>query len=90
MLNIIHQPIKDCHSNYIAYVSSIDEAITEMIPRIRKQSQEFYTKNIREQLELKGTTIIDRHAGNGSFYTIVFVRHYCQITAALSRGLRSL
>jgi len=76
MLNIIHHPIKDCHSNYVVEVRSIDEAITEMIPRIRKQSQDFYTKNIREQLELNGCTIIDRHAGNGSFYTITLKNTY--------------
>ena len=74
MLNIKHEPTKDFHSNYVVEVDSIDNAIKELIPRIRKQSQEFYTKNIREELEKKGNTIIDQHAGNGSFYSIILVK----------------
>lgn len=54
MLNIKHEPTKDFHSNYVVEVDSIDNAIKELIPRIRKQSQDFYTKNIREELEKKG------------------------------------
>ena len=71
MLNIKHKPLKDFHSNYVVEVSTINEAISEMIPRIRKQSQDFYTKNLREELEKKGSTIIDQHAGNGSFYSTI-------------------
>lgn len=74
MLNIKHEPTKDFHSNYVVEVDSIDNAIKELIPRIRKQSQDFYTKNIREELEKKGNTIIDQHAGNGSFYSIILVK----------------
>jgi hypothetical protein len=74
MLNIKHEPLKDFHSNYVVEVDSIDNAIKELIPRIRKQSQEFYTKNIREDLEKKGNTIIDQHAGNGSFYSITLIK----------------
>lgn len=74
MLNIKHEPTKDFHGNYVVEVDSIDNAIKELIPRIRKQSQEFYTKNIREELEKKGNTIIDQHAGNGSFYSIILVK----------------
>lgn len=70
MLNIKHEPLKDFHNNYVVEVSNIDEAISEMLPRIRKQSQDFYRKNIREELERKGNTIIDQHAGNGIFYSI--------------------
>ena len=71
MLNIKHEPTKDFHNNYVVEANSIDEVVSEMIPRIRKQSQEFYKKNIREELERKGNTIIDQHAGNGIFYSIV-------------------
>jgi hypothetical protein len=74
MLNIKHEPTKDFHSNYVVEVDSIDTAIKELIPRIRKQSQDFYTKNIREELERKGSTIIDQHAGNGSFYSIILLK----------------
>ena len=38
MLNIKHEPTKDFHSNYVVEVDSIDTAIKELIPRIRKQS----------------------------------------------------
>jgi hypothetical protein len=74
MFNIKHEPTKDFYNNYIIESSCIDEVIFEMIPRIRKQSQEFYKKNIREELEKKNDTIIDRHAGNGIFYTIKKVK----------------
>ena len=74
MLNIKHQPTKDFHSNYVVEVDTIDNAIKELIPRIRKQSQDFYAKNIREELERKGNTIIDQHAGNGSFYSIILLK----------------
>lgn len=70
MLNIKHEPTKDFHNNYVVEANTINEVISEMIPRIRKQSQEFYRKNISEELENKKYTIIDKHAGNGIFYTI--------------------
>jgi hypothetical protein len=74
MLNIKHEPSKDFYSNYVVEVDNIEDAIKELIPRIRKQSQDFYIKNIRESLEKKGSTIIDQHAGNGMFYTIKLTR----------------
>lgn len=73
MLNIKHEPTKDFHNNYVVEATTIEEVISEMIPRIRKQSQDFYRKNIREELEKKNDTIIDQHAGNGIFYTIFIV-----------------
>lgn len=73
MLNIKHKPTKDFYNNYIVEASYIEEIISEMLPRIRKQSQDFYKKNIREELQKKNDTIIDRHAGNGIFYTIKIV-----------------
>lgn len=74
MFNIKHEPTKDFYNNYIIESSCINEVISKIIPRIRKQSQEFYKKNIREELENKNVTIIDRHAGNGIFYTIKKVK----------------
>lgn len=38
MLNIKHEPTKDFYNNYIVEASCIDEVVSEMIPRIRKQS----------------------------------------------------
>lgn len=73
MLNIKHEPTKDFYNNFLVEVDSIDTAIKELIPRIRKQSQDFYIKNICEELEKKGNTIIDQHAGNGSFYSIILI-----------------
>jgi hypothetical protein len=73
MLNIKHKPTKDFYNNYIIEASCIEEVISEMLPRIRKQSQDFYKKNICEELQKKNDTIIDRHAGNGIFYTIKIV-----------------
>lgn len=74
MLNIKHEPAKDFYNNYVVEVDDIDEAINELLPRIRKQSQNFYAKNIREDLAKKGNTIIDQHAGNGCFYSIILVK----------------
>ena len=76
MLNIKHEPTKDFYNNYIIEAYCVDEVITEMIPRIRQQSQNYYKKKMREELENKNNTIVDRHAGNGIFYTIKIVNEF--------------
>lgn len=73
MLKIIHVPSKNFHNDYIVEATSIDAVISEVLPRIRKKSQDFYKKSIRKDLENKGETIVDQHAGNGIFYTIKLI-----------------
>lgn len=51
--------------NYI--VNTIEEALDTLLPRIRRQSKEFYAKEIRRELEEDGETVVDKHAGNGVY-----------------------
>jgi len=69
-MKIENKPEQYCSDNYVVEVDSIEDAIKNIIPRIRIKSQAFYTENIRKELVKKGNTIIDRHAGGGSYYSI--------------------
>lgn len=44
------------------YGQNADELLEFMIPRIRRQSQEFYRICIREELRQDGRTLVDHHA----------------------------
>ena len=50
--------------------SDISEIVAECMPFVRQKSKAFYEKDIAEELQKKGETIIDRHAGSGTFYTV--------------------
>ena len=50
--------------------NDISEIVSECLPFIRQKSKSFYEKHIAEELAKKGETIIDQHAGSGTFYTI--------------------
>ena len=49
---------------------NINEIIQYILPRIRSSSQDFYRKNIVEELQSKSETIVDSHAGLSIFYTL--------------------
>ena len=74
MTTIKHKPLKqkngDFNNHYEVLTNNIDDCLNEMLPRIRLSSRNFYTKNIKDELENKGSAIIDQHAGNGIFYSI--------------------
>lgn len=80
MINIQHQPLKYFHNNYVVKSDSIEELIKEMIPRIRKQSQEFYNEHLSKELKDKGYSVVCRHSGCGNFYHVVLTTSYLQKT----------
>ena len=49
-----------------------DELIQECLMRIRPHSREFYATNLKQDLDSLGESIIDYHAGCGTFYTVIF------------------
>lgn len=51
----------------------INEIIEYCIPRIRKQSQDFYKREIREDLEKRKYSLIDIHAGMNIGYDIKII-----------------
>ena len=50
---------------------SVSELIDEMSKRIRVSSWPFYESEIKQDLSERGSSIIDKHAGGGSHYTVV-------------------
>ena len=70
MSNIKHVPTINFYNNYVVEVQTIEEALETLIPKIRQKSQQFYSEHIKNQLQEKGSTLIDRHAGNGCFYQV--------------------
>lgn len=52
---------------------SINEIIEYCIPRIRQQSQEFYKREIKEDLEKQKYSWIDIHAGMNFSYDIKLI-----------------
>lgn len=70
MVEINHTPTEDDPNSYEVIGDSIDEIVNECIPRIRQKSKKFYKEHLEKDLNNKGKSLIDRHAGNGNFYTV--------------------
>lgn len=69
--SIKHTPTNTDTNSYTIIGDSIDELIEECLKRIRPQSKDFYKSELRKDLEAKNTTLIDRHAGMGSYYKVI-------------------
>lgn len=65
-----HTPQENSLYRYLIESDSIEEAIAWVLPRIRNISKAFYKKEIRNDLEKNGKSIVDSHAGQGVFYLI--------------------
>lgn len=52
----------------------VNEIVNRLVERIRPQSKEFYRKELRHDLETIGESIVDRHAGCGTFYTVTLLK----------------
>ena len=46
------------------------DIIDTLLPLIRGRSQDFYRKELREDLERDGYSIVDVHAGQGTYYRV--------------------
>lgn len=71
MLEIKNTPSSIGKNHFTLTGDILGELLLEMMPRIRPESRAFYRQCIKEDLEKKGKSRIDAHAGMGYFYTIV-------------------
>ncbi len=71
MVEINHTPTQDDPNSYTVVGDSVDEIIDRCLQRIRPMSSEFYEKELYKDLQQKGESLIDRHAGNGNFYKVI-------------------
>ena len=71
MVEFNHTPTEHDPNSYTVIGDSIDEIIDKCLPRIRNMSTEFYKRELRKDLEQKGKSHIDRHAGNGNLYKVI-------------------
>lgn len=69
-VSIIHTPQENNTNRYTITGGSIQEIIEFCIPRIRQRSQEYYKKEIFQDLSKDKKSWIDPHAGMGSSYII--------------------
>ena len=71
---IEHTPVPLSENRYTISSNNIDVLIDECVKRIRQRSQEYYRIELRKDLEKKGKSMIDVHAGVGISY-IVILKH---------------
>jgi hypothetical protein len=72
-MKITHKPSKYFYQYYEVEVSTIDEAVIQLIPRLREKSQAFYKDELVKDLTNEKMSVIDHHAGNGCFYSIKMI-----------------
>jgi len=74
MITLTHTPQSHCQNHYKIEGDNIDELVLYCLQRIRAISQPFYKRELQEDLEKKGVSIIDIHAGMGAFYNVELIR----------------
>ncbi len=55
---------------YLLTGSNIDNLVEDALKRVRSISKDFYKKELRKELEQKGESKIDRHAGMGQYIKV--------------------
>jgi hypothetical protein len=70
MIREFHQPQSFNYHRYVIISDDIKEVLSFVIPRIRQSSQEYYSNEIVKDLNEKGFTLIDAHAGQSNNYLI--------------------
>jgi putative alpha-1,2-mannosidase len=55
---------------YLLTGSNIDDLVEDALKRVRSISKDYYRKALREGLEQKGESKIDRHAGMGQYIKV--------------------
>jgi len=66
-------PIQNNSSRYEVVSDNIEELITFMLPRIRSQSRAFYEREIKLDLLATKESLVDSHAGHGTFYILKLI-----------------
>lgn len=77
MTTIINAPLKQginglFENHYIIEDTDIEALIIFCLIRVRTKSQNFYKKELRNDLENNKISFIDIHAGMGSIYTVKY------------------
>jgi hypothetical protein len=70
VIKITHTPQTHTENSYRMVGDSVDELVEECLKRIRPQSKGFYKKELRNDLETSGKSLIDVHAGMGNSYNV--------------------
>jgi hypothetical protein len=89
MTTLTHTPTEHDNSNYLIVGDDIDELIEYLVSRIRAQSKDYYAKNLREDLTKTRCSIVDRHAGQGTFYNVVLGPYVTLTVDAVQKVLNS-
>jgi len=71
MVKITHTPQNLSYNRYTIESDNIEELILNCVSRIRINSKDYYEKELRIDLENKGKSLIDVHAGVGISYVVI-------------------
>jgi len=71
MLTITHTPQPLSYNRYTIEGDNIDELILNCLSRIRITSKKYYESELKTDLETKGKSLIDVHAGVGVSYVVI-------------------
>jgi len=71
MITITHTPQNLSYNRYTIESDNIDELVKDCVSRIRPQSKKYYESELRIDLENKGKSLIDVHAGLGVSYVVI-------------------
>ena len=72
MVKVKHTPTPHDANSYTIVGDSIDELTEECLKRIRAKSQDYYRVELENDLKKSNQSLIDRHAGMGSYYKVKF------------------
>lgn len=70
MVEIKHTPRENSDNRYLIIGDNIEELVEFCLFRIRERSKEYYRKELLNDLQNKGSSLIDVHAGMGNSYTV--------------------
>jgi len=71
MIIITHTPKNLSYNRYTIESNNIDELVKDCVSRIRPQSKKYYESELIKDLESKGKSLIDVHAGLGISYVVI-------------------
>lgn len=71
MIKVVHRPYREFKNSYNIFGDNVDELVTACVARIRENSKEFYRQELNNDLNIKGASIIDMHAGMGIAYSVI-------------------
>lgn len=70
MVTLTHIPEEYSDNRYVISGENIDELVSACLVRIRERSKAYYREELYKDLNEKGCSMIDLHAGMGSVYRV--------------------